>query len=139
MPIAWRHVMISVSSAVITRPDIPPTALPLMYNPMAVAMELVSSSSPKYAMATEGTPASAAPCNNLITNNEVKLPLQAVISASNEVQRSDRIINAFRPKLSDVIPENSRPIAKIAVLIDNGRLPSAGETANSFVNTGRSG
>jgi hypothetical protein len=64
--------------AEMTRPVMPPTALPLIYNPMAEAIADESISSARYAMATEGTPARTMPCMKRIPSREGKVALNDV-------------------------------------------------------------
>ena len=59
--------------------------------------------------------------------------------ASREVAIRAVTISGLRPMASEVMPENSMPMARVAVLIESGRLLTAGEMPNSRVNSGSSG
>jgi hypothetical protein len=59
--------------------------------------------------------------------------------ASSEVRIRAVTMTGFRPVLSEMVPMSSMVNASVKVLIDSGRLPTAGETLNSRANSGRSG
>src|SRR5215212_2125343 len=129
----------SVSTPAAIRPTMPPTVVPLTYSPIASPKLPGWNSSPTYAIAMEGNPASATPCSARRANKTEKLGLKEISSANMAEQNSDKVIMVFRLRDSESVAATSMNTARVPVASDSDRLDTADVTPNCLEKTGIKG
>ena len=117
----------------------PPAVVPLTYNPIASPRLPGWNSSPTYAMAIEGNPASTTPCSARRLNNTEKSGLNEINKANTAEPYSDKVIMIFRPRDSESAAATNINTARVPVASDSDRLATAGVTPNCLENTGING
>jgi hypothetical protein len=137
---ATRHEPVRSTRAPLnSRPLIPPMALPPTYKPIAAPKPAGSTSSPRYAMATAGTPLMATPLRKRKSSRRVQLGVAAAARFSATTANSDTLINDLRPSRSDSAPAASSETARPMVAADTARLDPAAPTPNCRDSKGSSG
>ena len=110
------------------RPNMPPTAVPPIYNPIALPRCFTCISSPRYTIAIAGTPASTIPYRMRQINKIVKFGLNELTAVIMEVAKSENPMIFFRPQAFEREDANVIMIARRAVVADSTRLAMDGLT-----------
>jgi hypothetical protein len=139
MPLmAARQPPRSASPPATRRPVMPPTAVPAMYSPLALAWLSWWTSSRKYAMATAGRPAIAIPCRPLSASRVCQFGAIAQRTAIAAAAATDQRISLVRPSTSEAGPAISSAIPRPIVAKDTLKALWLGDTWNTRANSGRS-